>query len=68
VRPRGNGQLKNALRQAAQSAARYDERSKAYYEKKRSEGRSHGQAISALARRRVDVMCAMLKNGEMYSS
>lgn len=68
VRPRGNGQLKNALRQAAQSAARYDERSKAYYEKKRSEGRSHGQAISALARRRVDVMYAMLKNGEMYSS
>lgn len=67
VKPRGNGQLKNALRQAAQSAAQCDERSRAYYEKKRSEGRSHGQAISALARRRVDVMYAMVKNGEMYS-
>lgn len=68
VRPRGNLQLRNALRQSAQSAARCDERSRAYYEKKRSEGRSHGQAISALARRRVDVMYAMVKNGEMYTA
>lgn len=67
VAPRGNQLLKNAMRQSAQSAARYDERSKRYYEKKRSEGRSHGQAISALARRRIDVMYAMLKNGETYS-
>ena len=67
VRPKGNRQLKNALRQSAQHAAQCDEKSRRYYDKKRSEGRTHGQAITALARRRVDVMYAMVKNGELYA-
>ncbi|MFJ1758590.1 IS110 family transposase [Kitasatospora sp. NPDC088134] len=40
--------------------------SKAYYDRKRSEGKGHKQAVLALARRRVNVLWAMLRDGECY--
>ena len=40
--------------------------SRAYYERKRSEGRSYGSAVTALARRRLNVMYAMLRDGKPY--
>ena len=64
----GNRRLKNALIQSAQSAVTHDERSRSYYEKKRAEGKGHKQALRALARRRVDVIYALLANGEFYKS
>jgi transposase len=40
--------------------------SKAFYDRKRAEGKHHQQAILALARRRVDVLWAMARDGTTY--
>ncbi|MEV6319524.1 hypothetical protein AB0M26_31720, partial [Streptomyces sp. NPDC051776] len=37
-----------------------------YYDKKRREGKHHVAAIVALARRRIDVLFAMLRDGTFY--
>ena len=41
-------------------------RSKAYYDRKRAQGKKHNAAVICLARRRCDVIFAMLKNGTLY--
>jgi len=51
---------------SAQSAARYCPHSRRYYARKRSEGKSHKQAILALARRRINVIWAMLRDNQPY--
>jgi transposase len=51
---------------AAQSAARTDPASRAYYERKRAEGKHHRQAVLALARRRLNVLWAMLRDHTAY--
>jgi len=53
---------------AAQTAARYCPDSRAYYEKKRSEGKNHKQAVLSLARRRVNVIWAMLRDHQPYQT
>jgi transposase len=40
--------------------------SKAYYQRKRSEGKGHKQALLALARRRLNVLWAMIRDGACY--
>lgn len=40
--------------------------SKAYYQRKRSEGKGHKQALLALARRRLNVLWAMIRDGQCY--
>ncbi|WP_259407813.1 IS110 family RNA-guided transposase [Streptomyces akebiae] len=40
--------------------------SKAYYQRKRSEGKGHKQALLALARRRLNVLWAMMRDGQCY--
>ncbi|GAA2991422.1 hypothetical protein GCM10020227_70440 [Streptomyces flavovirens] len=40
--------------------------SKTFYERKRAEGKGHKQALIALARRRVNVLWAMMRNGQCY--
>jgi Transposase IS116/IS110/IS902 family len=40
--------------------------SRAYYDRKRAEGKRHNQAVLCLARRRVDVLHAMLSHGALY--
>jgi hypothetical protein len=40
--------------------------SKTFYDRKRAEGKRHNQAVLALARRRVDVMWAMLRDQRTY--
>ena len=62
----GNKELKNALFRSAWIASCHDPLSKAYYERKRAEGKKHNAAIICLARRRCDVIFAMLKNGTLY--
>jgi hypothetical protein len=37
-----------------------------FYRRKRAEGKTHRQAIIALARRRVNVLWAMLRDGKSY--
>ncbi|GAA2146624.1 IS110 family RNA-guided transposase [Actinomadura napierensis] len=62
---RGNRQLKRAFYLAAFASLR-DPTCRAYYDKKRSEGKHHVAAITCLARRRIDVLYAMLRDGTLY--
>lgn len=43
-----------------------DPTSRAYYDRKRAEGKRHNAALICLARRRVDVIYAMLRNRTPY--
>jgi hypothetical protein len=45
----------------------HHDRSRDYYARKRSEGKQHNAAIVCLARRRCDVIHAMLRSGLTYS-
>ncbi|MFE4667716.1 IS110 family transposase [Streptomyces sp. NPDC056716] len=62
---RGNKQLKRAFFLSA-FAALNDPVSRAYYDKKISQGKHHTQALLCLARRRADVLFAMLRDGTFY--
>jgi len=62
---RGNHRLKNAMFLAAFASLR-DPASKAFYDRKRTEGKRHNAALICLARRRCDVILAMLTTGQPY--
>ncbi|HDR9178781.1 TPA: IS110 family transposase [Burkholderia vietnamiensis] len=62
---RGNKVLKRALFLSAFVALR-DPVSRAYYSRKIQQGKRHNQALIALARRRCDVLFAMLRDGTIY--
>jgi transposase len=64
----GNKRLKRVMYHAAFISIRCDERARAFYDRKRAEGKRHHQAIIALARRRTDVLYAMLVHGTHYAS
>jgi transposase len=61
----GNRKLKRAFFLAA-FAALHDPTSRAYYDRKRAEGKKHNAALICLARRRCDVLYAMLRNRTHY--
>jgi transposase len=62
---RGNHRLKNAMFLAAFASLR-DPASKAFYDRKRTEGKRHNAALICLARRRCDVILAMLTTRQPY--
>lgn len=62
----GNKRLKNALFYSAFASIRFHEPSKTYYERKRAEGKRHNAAIMCLARRRCNVIYAMLTRAEFF--
>jgi transposase len=62
----GNHRLKNAMFIAAFVAAQHDPEARAYYQRKRAEGKKHNAAIICLARRRCDLILAMLKTQTPY--
>jgi transposase len=62
---RGNKILKNAMFLSAFAALR-DPESRTYYDRKIGQGKRHNQALLALARRRSDVLFAMLRDGTLY--
>jgi transposase len=62
----GNKTLKRVFYQSAFASLRTTPASKAFYDRKRSEGKRHTQALIALARRRVNVLWAMLRDGERF--
>ncbi|AJK79146.1 hypothetical protein RE97_08085 [Mycobacterium avium subsp. paratuberculosis] len=45
---------------------RTDPSSRTYYDRKRTEGKRHTQAVLALARRRLNVLWAMLRDHAVY--
>lgn len=61
----GNRKLKRAFFLSA-FAALADPTSRAYYDRKRGEGKKHNAALICLARRRCDVLYAMLRNRACY--
>ena len=62
----GNKELKNAIVQSVQIALTWEGPERERYRKKRAEGKKHKQAVRALARRRVEVIYAMLSTGSFY--
>ena len=62
---RGNHRLKNAMFLAAFASLRAPA-SKEFYDRKRAQGKRHNATVICLARRRCDVILAMLKNGTPY--
>lgn len=62
----GNKRLKNALFRSAWAASCHDPLSKAHYDRKRVEGKRHNAAFTCLARRRLNVMYAMMKHRTLY--
>ncbi len=62
----GNRLLKKVLYQSAFSSLRTTPASRAFYDRKRAEGKRHTQALIALARRRVNVLWAMLRDGTRF--
>ncbi|MGH6913489.1 MAG: IS110 family transposase [Geminicoccales bacterium] len=61
----GNKALKQVFYRAA-FCSLGDPQSRAYYDRKRTEGKSHDQAVIALARRRINVLWAMLHNRQAF--
>ncbi len=62
----GNKHLKRALFLSSFAALRSDPVSRAYYDRKRAEGKKHNAALICLSRRRCDVLFAMLRNQQPY--
>ena len=63
---RGNHRLKNAMFLAAFASLRSPD-SKAFYDRKRGEGKRHNAAVVCLARRRCNVILAMLRTHQPYT-
>jgi transposase len=64
----GNKTLKRVFYQSAFASLRSAPESRVFYERKRAEGKRHTQALIALARRRVNVVWAMLRDGTSFES
>ncbi len=62
----GNKRLKNALLYSTWVSSHSDPNSKAYYDRKRAEGKHHNTAVICLARRRCNVIFAMLQHSTYY--
>lgn len=62
----GNHRLKNAMFIAAFVATQHDPDARAYYQRKRAEGKKHNAAVICVARRRCDLILAMLKTQTPY--
>ncbi|KQU06337.1 transposase [Rhodococcus sp. Leaf7] len=63
----GNARLKRAMYLSAFASLR-EPASRAYYDRKRTEGKNHRSALICLARRRSNVLYAMLSSGTTYRS
>ena len=62
----GNKRLKRAMFLSAFASLRSDPVSRAYYQRKRDQGKRHNQAVLALAHRRILTLHAMIHNGTLY--
>ncbi|WP_426567163.1 IS110 family transposase [Angustibacter sp. McL0619] len=64
---RGNRSLRSALYVSAFASLRHPA-SRTYYDRKRAEGKTHTAALTCLARRRVDVLHAMIRDRQCYQA
>ncbi|WP_190094927.1 IS110 family transposase [Streptomyces melanogenes] len=63
---RYNRRLQRVFYTSALMSIRYSEESRRFYDRKRAEGKRHPQAVMALARRRVNVLWALLRDRRCY--
>ena len=63
----GNKRLKRAMFHSAFASLRSDPVSRAYYQRKRDQGKRHNQAVLALAHRRILTLHAMIRNNTLYN-
>jgi transposase len=59
--------LRHVFYLSAQTAMQRPGPNRDYYLKKRGQGRTHSQAVIALARRRVDVLWALLRENRTWT-
>lgn len=64
----GNQILKRVFYQSAFASLRSSSQSRAFYDRKRATGKRHTQTLIALARRRVNVLWAMLRDGTTFET
>ena len=64
----GNKVLKRVFYQSAFASLRSAPESRAFYDRKRREGKMHIQALIALTRRRVNVLLAILRDGTTFET
>ncbi|MFB7324738.1 transposase [Streptomyces sp. NPDC056190] len=64
----GDKALKRVFYQASFCSIQRDPTSRAYYDRKRAEGKRHHQALIALARRKVNVLYAMLRDRQPFQA
>ena len=62
----GSPYLRRSLWLAANRARQYDPRLRAFYDKKRREGKPHRVAVTAVARKLCHVVYAVMRDGEPY--
>ena len=62
----GNKALKNALFLSAFASIRSDPLAREYYDRKRAEGKKHNAAVICLARRRLKIMFAIVRDQKPY--
>ncbi|MGY1440094.1 IS110 family RNA-guided transposase [Streptomyces reniochalinae] len=62
----GDKALKRVFYQASFCSIQRDPTSRTYYDRKRAEGKRHHQALIALARRKVNVLYAMLRDRQPF--
>ena len=63
---RGSPYLRHALWQAASMAIRYDDELRAYYDRKRQEGKPHGTALGAVCRKLLTRIYIVLEENRPY--
>ncbi|MFC5220706.1 IS110 family transposase [Streptomyces coerulescens] len=63
---RYNRRLQRVFYISALFSIRHCDESRQFYDRKRAEGKRHTQAVLALARRRVNVLWALLRDGRCY--
>lgn len=63
---RGNAYLRHAFYLASATACRYDEELRAFYDKKRSEGKHHAHALCAVSRKICGRIYALVTQDRMY--
>ncbi len=63
---RYNRRLRHVFYMSALTTLKADGPNRTYYQRKRAEGRKHQQALIALARRRVDVLWALLRDNRTF--
>jgi len=63
-----NHALKNALYLSAFASLRPDPAARAYYDQKRAQGKTHPAALTALARKRLKIMYAIIRDTRPYQT